>query len=41
VKTVESFIKEPVPAIDQPYGNGNAAGVMKEHLLEFLENNQA
>jgi GDP/UDP-N,N'-diacetylbacillosamine 2-epimerase (hydrolysing) len=41
VKTVESFIKEPVPAIDQPYGNGNSAEIMKQHILEFLENNQA
>jgi GDP/UDP-N,N'-diacetylbacillosamine 2-epimerase (hydrolysing) len=41
VKTVESFIKETVPEIDQPYGSGNAAGIMKQHILEFLENNQA
>lgn len=36
LKTVKSILQEPLPVFDQPYGNGNAAGIMKQHVLEFL-----
>ncbi|RYE58034.1 MAG: UDP-N-acetylglucosamine 2-epimerase (hydrolyzing) [Sphingobacteriales bacterium] len=37
LKTVKSISQEPLPVFEQPYGNGNAAGVMKQHLLGFLD----
>ena len=40
LETVSQLSKLPVPELQHPYGNGNAAEEMIRHLLDFLNTKQ-
>lgn len=38
VKTVKTLVEAPVPSVNHPYGNGNAASQMLQYIIKFIKN---